>query len=288
MTFALTAASETALNPPRQAEPAMIKKPFHTSIFSRFSVALGLLSLVAGQTFAAEEAWIDLFNGRNLDNWKIKFTGHELGVNYRDTFTVKDGLLAVTYANWPDFNNEFGHMFYDEAFSNYNLRVEYRFVGAQVTNGPDWAFRNNGMMLHSQNPTTMTLSQEFPVSIEAQMLGGNGTDPRPTGNVCTPGTNMVMGGELVTRHCTNSNSQTLHGDQWVTMEMEVRGSESIKQFVNGALVLEYQDIQLDPADNDAKALIEGGSPLMLDRGYISIQAESHPIEFRKIAIQLLD
>jgi hypothetical protein len=134
----------------------------------------------------------------------------------------------------------------------------------------------------------MTLSQEFPVSIEAQMLGGNGADPRPTGNVCTPGTNMVMAGELVTRHCTNSNSQTLHGDQWVTMELEVRGSESIKQHVNGALVLEYQGIQLDPEDSDAQALLQRGAPLMLDSGYIAIQAESHPVEFRKIAIQLLD
>jgi hypothetical protein len=263
---------------------AMLKNSsVKTSLFG-----LGLLGLVAGQSFAADDQWVDLFNGENLDNWQIKFTGFDLGVNYRDTFTVKNGLLVVSYDNWPDFNNEFGHMFYDEAFSNYNLLVEYRFVGEQVTNGPDWAFRNNGMMLHSQDPTTMTLAQEFPVSIEAQMLGGNDVDPRPTGNVCTPGTNMVMAGELITRHCTNSNSVTVHGDQWVTMKMEVRGSDSIKQSVNGDLVLEYQSIQLDPQDKDAQLLLDQGAPLMLDRGYIAIQAESHPIEFRKIAIQLLD
>ena len=264
------------------------KSTLKNSRIKTYTAAFCLFGLVNGQSFAADTQWIDLFNGKNLDNWKIKFTGFELGVNYRDTFTVKDGLLVVTYDNWPDFNNEFGHMFYDETFSNYNLLVEYRFVGEQVTNGPEWAFRNNGMMLHSQDPTTMTVPQEFPVSIEAQMLGGNGIDARPTGNVCTPGTNMVMAGELVTRHCTNSNSPTLHGDQWVTMEMEVRGSESIKQSVNGTVVLEYQGIQLDPEDKDAKLLLERGAPLMLDRGYIAIQAESHPIEFRKIAIELLD
>jgi hypothetical protein len=247
-----------------------------------------LLGFTASHSWAAEEQWIDLFNGEDLDNWTIKFTGFELGHNYRDTFNVKDGLLVVSYDNWPDFNNEFGHMFFDEVFSNYDLLIEYRFVGDQVTDGPEWAFRNNGMMLHSQNPASMTLQQEFPVSIEAQMLGGNGIDPRPTGNVCTPGTNMVMAGELVTRHCTNSNSETYHGDQWVTMKMEVRGSESIKQIVNGQHVLDYQDIQLDPQDKDAKVLLEQGAPLMLDRGYIAIQAESHPIEFRKIAIQLID
>lgn len=267
----------------------MTLKPMLTiSLIKTAAITTIMLNLIGSQTFAADAQWIDLFNGRNLDNWKIKFTGYDLGINYRNTFTVKDGLLVVSYDNWPDFNNEFGHMFYDEEFSNYNLRVEYRFVGEQVTNGPEWAFRNNGMMLHSQNPESMTVPQEFPVSIEAQMLGGNGTDPRPTGNVCTPGTNMVMAGELITRHCTNSNSETFHGDQWVTMEMEVRGSASIKQRVNGTLVLEYQTIQLDPEDKDAQALLANGAPLMLESGYIAIQAESHPIEFRKIAIQLLD
>lgn len=236
----------------------------------------------------AQNEWIELFNGENLDNWKIKFTGYELGENYRDTFKVVDGLLTISYDNWPDFNNEFGHMFYDQSFSHYELRIEYRFIGEQVTNGPDWAFRNNGMMLHSQSPESMTLEQEFPASIEAQMLGGNGKDARPTGNVCTPGTHMVMNGELVTRHCTNSNSETLHGDQWVTMEMIVQGSDSISQIVNGVTVMEYQDIQLDDTDPDAQALIQNGAAIKLDAGYISIQAESHPIQFRKIELRVLD
>lgn len=234
------------------------------------------------------ETWIQLFNGENLDNWKVKFTGFELGVNYRDTFTVADGLLTVSYDNWPDFNNEFGHLFYDQPFSNYELRVEYRFIGDQVTNGPGWAYRNNGMMLHSQNPETMTVNQEFPVSIEAQMLGGNGSDPRPTGNVCTPGTHMVMDGRLVTRHCTNSNSETLHGDQWAVMEMVVRGSDSISQVVNGVEVMKYYDIQLDDSDPDAQALINNGASIELDQGFISIQAESHPIQFKTIELRVLD
>ncbi len=259
------------------------KKSFLTS-----ACILSAVAVLPATSLAAEEPWLELFNGKNLDNWTIKFTGYEMGVNYRDTFTVKNNLLAVSYSNWPDFNNEFGHMFYNQEFSSYNLVVEYRFVDDQVIDGPEWAFRNNGMMLHSQDPATMALSQEFPVSIEAQMLGGNGTDARPTGNVCTPGTNLVMKGELVTQHCINSNSQTYHGDQWVTMEVEVRGSNSVKQIVNGSLVLEYEDIQLDPADKDAQVLLAKGAPLMLDRGFISIQAESHPIEFRRIAVQVLN
>ncbi len=265
-----------------------VKSTRSKNLYRLLACSASLVGFLGNQSLAADESWIDLFNGKDLDNWTVKFTGYELGHNHLDTFRVEDGLLVVSYDNWPDFNNEFGHMFYNEEFSYYNLRVEYRFIGDQVTNGPEWAFRNNGMMLHSQDPSSMQVEQEFPVSIEAQMLGGNGTDARPTGNVCTPGTNMVMAGELITRHCTNSTSETIHGDQWVTMEMEVRGSESIKQIVNGVLVLEYQDIQLDPQDKDAQRLLAKGAPLMLDRGYISIQAESHPIEFRKIAIQLIE
>ncbi len=238
----------------------------------------------AGQAESGDDSrqWISLFNGNDLDGWIPKFTGHELGVNYRDTFRVEDGVFKVSYDNWPDFNNEFGHIFYREPFSHYLLRVEYRFVGDQVTNGPGWAFRNNGVMFHSQDPATMTLDQEFPVSIEAQMLGGNGSDPRPTANVCSPGTHYVLDGEMVTVHCTNSGSRTFHGDQWVTLELEVRGSDLIRHVVNGETVFEYSEIQLDPADPDAQRLLANGSPLAITEGYIALQAESHPTEVRRI------
>ncbi len=247
-----------------------------------------LLIFVLG-AFASSHAqpdreWIQLFNGTDLDNWRVKFTGEPLGVNLNDTFRVEDGLLTVSYENWNDFNGEFGHLFYDEVFSHYILRVEYRFIGDQVANGPGWAFRNNGMMLHSQDPRTMTLDQEFPVSIESQMLGGNGSDPRNTANVCTPGTNMVLDGELITRHCTNSNSATFHGDQWVTMEMEVRGSEILVHKINDRIVFELHDIQLDPTDPDAQALIADGAEIELKEGYVALQAESHPTQFRVIEL----
>ena len=228
--------------------------------------------------------WIALFNGRDMARWIPKFTGFDLGVNYRDTFLVEDGLLKVSYDNWPDFNNEFGHLFYDEPFSHYLLRVEYRFVGDQVTNGPAWAYRNNGIMFHSQSPESMVRDQEFPASIEAQMLGGNGSDPRPTGNVCSPGTHYVRDGALVTQHCVNSTSNTYHGDQWVVMELEVRGSKVIRHRVNGELVFEYSGVQLDDSDADGARLLSEGNPLAVEEGYIAIQAESHPLEIRTLEL----
>jgi len=246
---------------------------------------LALLTILlpsAAYTQSDSEQWISLFNGEDLSNWIPKFTGHELGVNYRDTFRAEDGVFKVSYDNWPDFDGEFGHIFYDKSFSHYRLLVEYRFVGDQVNNGPGWAFRNNGVMLHGQSPQSMTLDQEFPASIEVQLLGGNGSDERATANVCSPGTHYVRDGELVTQHCIDSSSATYHGDQWVTLEVEVRGDEVIRHTVNGEMVFEYSKTQLDEGDPDAQNLIKQGQPVAVSGGYISLQAESHPTEFRRI------
>jgi hypothetical protein len=240
-------------------------------------------------TAARAQTWVALFNGRNLDGWTPKITRHALGVNYADTFRVQNGVLTVAYDRYDGpFNGRFGHLFYKDAFSFYRLRVEYRFVGAQAPGGPDWALRNSGVMLHGERPETMTLDQEFPASIEVQFLGGDGTRARPTSNVCTPGTHMVMNGALVTRHCTNSTSRTYHGDQWVTAEIEVCGDRSIRHLLDGQVVLAYEQPQLDDRDAHAKTLIARAGGVRLTGGTISLQSESHPVEFRRVEILTLD
>jgi hypothetical protein len=236
----------------------------------------------------AQPTWIPLFNGEDLDGWTPKFSGFELGDNYKNTFRVEDGLLRVAYDEWESFGGEFGHLFFATPFSNYRLRVEYRFVGDQLENGPGWAFRNNGMMLHCQSPESMELDQDFPASIEAQMLGGDGTNARTNGNLCTPSTHVVMKGELEKRHCINSTSNTYHGDEWVTIELEVRGHEIIRHWLDGEVVLEYTEPQLDEGDVYAQSLMAAGSPKQLSGGYISLQAETHPIDFRSIEVLSLD
>ncbi len=236
---------------------------------------------------AAEDEFVSLFNGKDLSGWKVKITGYELGDNFGETFRVEDGLLKVVYDKYEKFDGRFGHIFCHQPFSNYILRVEYRFVGEQVPGGPGWAFRNSGIMIHGQSPESMSKDQSFPVSIEVQLLGGGGSGKRPTGNVCTPGTHVVMDGKLVTRHCNSSSSKTYHGDQWVTIEVEVRGGKVVKHIINGKTVMEYTEPQLDEKDADAKKLIKDGQRI-LTGGSISLQAESHPVEFRKIEIRKLE
>ena len=248
-------------------------------------VSLTILLLASGfQESQPASEWVQLFNGKDLSGWDIKISGYELNDNYKNTFRVEDGLLKVSYDEYEDFNGEFGHLFYQEKFSHYILRVEYRFVGEQVPGGPDWAFRNSGAMLHSQSAASMGLDQEFPVSIEAQFLGGRGEGERTTANLCTPGTHVVMDGELVTQHCVNASSKTYHGDQWVTIEMEVRGDELIRHVIDGETVIAYSQPQIGGEFVTDDFPLEEGTAVT--EGYIALQAESHSIEFRKV--ELLD
>jgi len=243
-----------------------------------------------GSTSKTTGDWQPLFNGRNLDGWVPKVRYAKVGENPADTFRVVDGLLSVVYdsAEYPTFENRFGHLFYERPFSRYRLRAEYRFVGEQVKGGPGWAIRNSGLMLHGQTPESMTIDQDFPASIEAQLLGGNGTDPRTTMNLRTPGTNVVMDGGLFEPHCVDSSSDTFHGEQWVVAEAEVRGKESIRHFVNGIEVLSYEKPQFDERDESAQRLLAAGHPKMISEGTISLQSESHPVQFRRVELMELD
>lgn len=232
--------------------------------------------------------WIQLYNGRNLDGWIPKIRYHKMGDNFGDTFRIVDGLITVSYEAYKTFDGRYGHLFYHQPFSHYRLRAEYRFIGDQCPGGADWAFRNNGLMLHGQPPESMAVDQDYPVSIEAQLLGGDGIHPRHNLNVCTPGTNIVMNGKLHTQHCTDSTSKTYAGDQWVTAEVEVHGNDYIRHIMEGVEVLRYEQPQLDERDANARRLLATGYPFMLSGGTISVQSESHPTQFRKIELMRLD
>ena len=228
-----------------------------------------------------KENWIQLFNGEDLTGWVIKIKGSPLNENYKNTFRVEDGVMKVSYDEYEEFNAEYGHIFYNKSFSDYKLRIEYRFTGDQVKGGESWAFRNSGVMLHSQSPVSMNLDQDFPVSVEAQFLGGDGVSERPTGNVCTPGTHVVINGELVTQHCTNSTSKTYHGDVWVHAEFIVLGDSIIHHIIEGDTVMTYTKPQIGGDLPEGFTLPEG---TLLEEGYICLQAESHPVEFRKVEL----
>jgi hypothetical protein len=254
------------------------------------NLTAGMLILLFGVTAVSaqndpdKKEWIQLFNGKDLKDWDIKIKGHELNDNYKNTFRVENGLMRVSYDQYDKFNSDFGHIFYKDKFSYYRLVVEYRFLGNQAPGGPEWGLRNSGAMIHCQSAKSMPKDQDFPISIEVQLLGGLGKGPRPTANLCTPGTNVEMNGALVTQHCIQSKSKTYDGDQWVRVEVEVLGDTHIRHIVEGQTVIEYDKPQIGGGNvsNFDPAVKQDGK--LLSEGYISLQSESHPVEFRKVEL----
>lgn len=264
------------------------------SSFYLFAVSAALFSCGLQRGSAQEDVKIpksiSLFNGKDIKDWTPKIRLHEVGENYGNTFRVEDGLLKVRYDQYDDFNQQYGHLAYNKPYGYYVLRVEYRFVGDQAKGGEGWAWRNSGAMLHGQKPQTMLKNQDFPISIEAQFLGGdtNLNSIRTTSNLCTPGTNVFYNNKLFTPHCVNSTSKTYHGDQWVTADFVVLGDSVVQHIINGNVVLEYYKLQIG-AGNVSEfdpAVKKDGQPLT--SGYIYLQSESHPIDFRKVELYDLE
>jgi len=259
------------------------------SLFTWAIQALLVMPALASALHGCERApsdgveWIPIFDGRSLDGWTPKISGEALGFDRRKTFQVHDGILSVNYDNYNEFGNDFGHLFYNTKLSDYRLKFEYRFTGVQAVGGADWAILNSGVMLHAQDPSTMASNQGFPVSVEAQLLAAFDSAPlRTTANICTPGTHVKISGELITDHCINSETQAARVDEWSLFEVDVKGGQSAELFIDGQPALTLTALQLDPDDFDARPLI--GDELTLPSGFIALQSESHPVEFRNILL----
>jgi hypothetical protein len=245
------------------------------------------------------EDWISLFNGKDLTGWDMKIADRPLNDNYLNTFQVKKGMIRIVYDAYENFDDKYGHLYYKKPYSHYKLRFDYRFVGEQTSGGEAWNIRNSGVMVHSQSAESNTFEQHFPVSIEVQLLGGlsNGKE-RNTANLCSPGTAVERFGEIDYRHCINSSSRTYDGDQWVSVEVVVMGDEYIAHLIENDTVLRYEHPQIGGAfinknqkgkdwesmgvTNKEEWIAKEGQ--YLSEGYIALQAESHPIDFKNIEL----
>jgi hypothetical protein len=280
----------------------MIRSPLLARAGSRcrrhVRLALGALLLggcaSAGSSAATNEPdqpdWIELFNGRDLSGWTVKIHHHEVGENFGDTFRARDGMIQVRYDQYGDFDDQFAHLYYDQPFSHYLVSLEYRFTGEVQQGAPNYVLLNSGIMIHSQDPRTMLKEQNWPISVEMQFyaLIPGAERPRPTGNMCSPGTHVVYNGQLDTRHCINASGQALPKDEWVRAEALVLGDSIVKHIINGDTVLVYTQPQIgggtmaghDPAmKQDGKILSEG---------FIALQSEGQPIDFRNVRLLNLE
>ncbi|MET0393941.1 MAG: DUF1080 domain-containing protein [Chitinophagaceae bacterium] len=236
------------------------------------------------------EEWVSLFNGANLDGWDIKITGRPLNDNYKNTFRVQDSMLRVVYDQYDSFDHKFGHLYYRTPYSYYKLRFQYRFTGKQTPGAPIWADKNSGVMLHSQSAQSVDADQEFPVSLEMQLLAD-----QPTGNLCTPGTQVQINGSIHPDHCITSSSKIYGLDRWMNAEIEVYGDSLIRHIIEGDTVLTYTHPQIGGGFVNAGMTWTAGhitdsvtwikqAGMPLKEGYLALQAESQPVDFRRMEL----
>lgn len=233
--------------------------------------------------------WVSLFNGRDINDWIVKINHHEVGENFGNTFRVEDSMIKVRYDQYGAYNDQFGHLYYKTPFSYYHLAVEYRFADEWKKDAPSYTMLNSGIMYHSQDPRTMPKEQNWPISIEFQLLAGLGDGkPRTTGNMCSPGTHIVYNGKLDTRHCINSTSKTYDKNEWVRAELIVLGDSLITHIVNGDTVMRYSKPQIggEVVQNFDPKMKQDGK--ILSSGFIALQSEGQPIDFRKVEIRNLE
>jgi len=237
--------------------------------------------IIYGQQY--NKKWVSLFNGKNLDNWVPKIAGYKLGDNFGHTFRVENGILSTRYNEYDSFNKRFGALYYDKNFTNYRLRLEYRFTGVTAPGAPSWGYKDGGIQYDCQPPATLSLDQPFPVCLEYNLLGGNGKDERPTGEICASGMYLFINGKRNTSYCTPPFiKRTFSGDQWVTAEIDVQNGV-ITHYVNGEEIIRFENPRYDSSNAIAKNFITGTDDIVKG-GYISLQSNSHPMDFRKIEI----
>jgi hypothetical protein len=250
---------------------------------------LTVLSCATSKNKSETNGWINLFNGKDLKDWFVKIHHHEVGDNFGNTFRVEDGLVKVRYDKYETFNERYGHLYFKQPFAYYHLKFEYRFVGVWRKDAPSYTIKNSGVMFHSQDPRTMPKEQDWPISVEFQLLAGLGDGkPRPTGNMCSPGTDVVFEGKIDPRHCINSTSKTYEGEQWVKADLIVLGDSLITHIINGDTVLQYSKPQIGGGVAnrfDPKIKIDGKR---LTDGFIALQSEGQEIDFKNIQLLNLE
>ncbi len=249
------------------------------------TVWMGTIASAQRQS-SQHDGWESLFNGKDLNGWTAKVHHYEVGENYGNTFRVADGMIKVRYDQYEgDFNDRFGHLYYDKPYAYYHLVVEYRFVGELHPGAPEYTLKNSGVMFHSQDPRTMPKEQDWPISVEMQFLAGiEKGKPRPTGNMCSPGTDVVYEGRIDPRHCIDSSSDTYYGDQWVRAEVIVLGDSLVTHIINGKKVLEYTKPQIGGGVTNGFDPAQKVDGKLLKEGFIALQSEGQPIDFRNVKL----
>ena len=195
---------------------------------------------------AAEESKnVELFNGKDFSGWELYLSNE--GANPKNTWSVVDGVVHCN-------GKERGYMRTKEQYSDYRLRLQWRFPGEPG---------NSGVLLHIQLPDMV-----WPKSIESQLHHENAGDfwvieGAEFEEHADPDNKRVNGRRTIKLH----DSSEKPVGEWNQYEIVCDG-DTIKSYVNGVL------------QNEANGC-------SITKGYIGLQSEGAPIQFREIILEPL-
>ncbi|AYB35579.1 DUF1080 domain-containing protein [Chryseolinea soli] len=250
---------------------------------------VSIIALASCYSSEPADEWRNLFNGSDISNWIVKINHHPVGDNYGETFRVEEGMIKVRYDHYKKFDGQFGHLYYKSPFSKFHLSLEYQFIGQVRDDAPANTALNSGVMFHAQDPRTMNVDQGWPICVEMQFLAElEDGQPRPTGNMCSPGTEILFNGKRYESHCLDSSSPSYKPGTWVKADLIVLGDSLITHLINGDTVLQYSKPTIGGGSVEEYNTSEWQPGKALKSGFIALQSEGQPINFRNIKIRLLE
>jgi hypothetical protein len=229
---------------------------------------------------------VKIFNGQDLTGWVPLIKKSAFNVNYQNTFRADPAnqIIRVTYEDYPDtdFDGRYGMLYYDKYLTDYRVRLTYRFREPQAQNPSQWGKNNTGLMLFGIDPRDVMGDPDFPPAIEIQLLGTPSTGGTNNANLCQPGGMWVskLFGENngSGNGCKASKSGPAPtAGEWVTIEAEVLVSGETKIYQHPETITPVLSIS-GPMYNNQPVL----------GGYMAIQSESQPVEFKDIELKELN
>jgi hypothetical protein len=97
---------------------------------------------------------------------------------------------------------------------------------------------------------------------------------------------VFYNGAFTEEHCISSTSKNYYDGEWVTLDIIVHGSKAIYHVIDGDTVLTYTNPQVGGMLLPENYPVPSGT--FLEDGYIALQAEGTPIDFRKVELKILN
>jgi hypothetical protein len=260
----------------------------------------GLLVLAAvagGATLTRQQrdgaAWRRLFNGKDLQGWYTFLQKHGRDSDPTHVLSIKDDGVLHVYAN--DRNGDevvMGYMGTNEQFSNYHLRLQYRWGKNQFK--PRYLYKPDAGIYYHHLGEDVVWPQALQFQVELNGVGDLLTVGDIKVNTWIDGSRRSedwqeflapeRGGqpyETAGKGVTYTRKQlNVEQDGWNTVELICKGSAAA-HIVNGHVVNRCENIRRQDANTpQGWAALSGGR--------ILIEFEASEMYYRNIEIRLLD